>query len=387
MSVVDRLRERRLGRLASFCGVGGVGMVVDLAITFALLGRLSPLAANAVGWSVAVTHNFAGNWWLTFGQPDGSLSRQYAAYVGVHALTFGVRAVVLSGVLAATALPATVATVTGVGAAALVNFLASERIFGSGLVDALNRVAHRVWQTRLRGVLVATGGYQPVFDAYARILTAATPPTRAVQGGPLAVELQTATPTETVSVLHTAENEAAVLDRFVADLRPGDRVVDVGANVGVYAALAAAAGCEVVAVEPHWSTADRLRGNVPAATVHECALGAGVGEVGLAVRNDRPGTQRAAVGGATRTVRQLPGDRLATPDVLKIDVEGAEPGVLDGFRRALSGGRVRVVYVEVHGVATESAVRGRLDSAGYAVTDAWTVGPDETMLRAEVRDE
>lgn len=135
MSVVDRLRARRLGRLVSFCGVGGVGMVIDLAITFALLGRLSPVAANAVGWSVAVTHNFAGNWYVTFDRPDGSLPRQYAAYVGFHALTFGVRAIVLSSLLATTGATPSVASVVGIAAAAVVNFLASERIFAGEVVD------------------------------------------------------------------------------------------------------------------------------------------------------------------------------------------------------------------------------------------------------------
>jgi FkbM family methyltransferase len=387
VNVVDRLRAHRVGRLVSFCGVGGVGMIVDLAITFALLGRLSPLAANAVGWSIAVTHNFAGNWYVTFGQPDGSLPRQYAAYVGFHALTFGVRAVVLSAVLAATALPATVATVVGVGAAVGVNFLATERIFAGELVAALNRGVHQLWSTRLRGALVAVGGYQLVFDAYARLLNAATPATRQVRVGAVTATLATATPTETVSVLHTLENERAPLERFVADLARGDRVLDVGANVGAYAALAAASGASVTAVEPHGPTAARLRANVPAATVHELALGAGVGTVGLAVTNDRPGTQRAAVGGDTATVRQLPGDRLPTPDVIKIDVEGAEARVLDGLARGLSRGRVRVVYVEVHGMDSDQAVTERLTAAGYRVTDRWGVGADETMLRAEVADE
>jgi len=60
MSVLG-VRRRRLKRLVQFAGVGSVGMVIDLAITFSLLSMLSPLAANAAGFAVAVSHNFAGN--------------------------------------------------------------------------------------------------------------------------------------------------------------------------------------------------------------------------------------------------------------------------------------------------------------------------------------
>lgn len=128
MSVADRVIPDRGIRFVEFCGVGAVGLAVDLAITFALLTAVEPLVANAAGFAVAVTHNFAGNWVVTFDRPDGSLPRQYLSYVGLHSLTFGVRAVVLSAVLAATALPATVATVVGVGAATGVNFVATDEV-------------------------------------------------------------------------------------------------------------------------------------------------------------------------------------------------------------------------------------------------------------------
>jgi hypothetical protein len=185
-----------------------------------------------------------------------------------------------------------------------------------------------------------------------------------------------ATPTETVSVLHTLENERAVLEQFVADIEAGDRVLDVGANVGVYSALADAVGADVVAVEPHGPTAQRFRENCPGATVHELALGAGVGRVGLDVEREAVGTQRGSVGGGG-DVRQLPGDRLPTPDVVKIDVEGAELAVLDGLQRTLDEFPPRVVYVETHGDAQEAAVRERLSGD----VTAHPVGEAETMLR------
>jgi len=144
----------------------------------------------------------------------------------------------------------------------------------------------------------------------------------------------------------------------------------------------AAAGADVTAVEPHAPTADRLRANVPAATVHELALGAGVGTVGLDLTNDRPGTQRAAIADGER-VPQLPGDILPAPDILKIDVEGAESAVVDGYARTLTNARVRVIYIEVHGMAARDTITTQLAEYGYAPTAAFDVGAAETMLRFE----
>jgi len=376
MSVLDG-RRQRLTRLVEFASVGSVGMVVDLAITFSLLPIVSPLAANVCGFAVAVTHNFAGNWLVTFDRPEGSIPRQYASYVSVHSLTFLVRAGVLSTVLATTALPATVATVVGIGAAVLLNYLASERIFaGSGVADALNWVAHQVYNSRLRGLLMVSGLYPLLFGVYARVLAVVTGDEHRMTVGGVTATVGMETPTETVSVLHTLENERAVLERFVADIERGDRVLDVGANVGVYTALADAAGAAVTAVEPHGPTAERCRQNCPGATVHELALGAGVGRVGLEVEWEAVGTQRGSVadGGA---VRQIPGDRLETPDVVKIDVEGAELAVLNGLQRTLAERPPRAVYVETHGDGQEAAVRERLEGD----VTAFPVGDEETMLR------
>jgi len=376
MSVLDG-RRQRLARLVSFCGVGSVGMVIDLAITFSLLSLVSPLAANTAGFAVAVSHNFAGNWLVTFDRPNGSIPRQYLSYVAVHSLTFLVRAGVLSAVLAATGLPATVATLIGIGSAVVVNYLASERIFdGAGVADVLNDAAHVVFNSRLRGLLLWSGLYNPLFTIYGRVLAAATDSTKRMSVGGVTATVGMATPTETVSVLHTLENEREVLEQFVGDLQSGDRVLDVGANLGVYSTLAAQAGCDVVAVEPHGPTAQRCRENCPAADVHEIVLGSGVDSVGLSVEREAVGTQRGSVVGGG-SIPQLPGDRLPTPDVVKIDVEGAELNVLDGLARTFAEEPPRVVYVETHSDGQREAVVERLGESDTEIS----VGEEETMLR------
>lgn len=376
MSVLG-VRRRRLKRLVQFAGVGSVGMMIDLAITFSLLSMLSPLAANTAGFAVAVSHNFAGNWLVTFDRPDGSIPRQYASYVAVHSLTFLVRAGVLSILLASTGLPATVATLIGIGSAVVVNYLASERIFdGGGAADVLNDLAHVVFNSRLRGLLLWFGLYNALFTIYGRVLAAATDGEHRMTVGGVSATVGMATPTETVSVLHTLENEREVLEQFVGDLRGGDRVLDVGANLGVYSSLAAAAGCDVVAVEPHGPTAQRCRENCPAADVHEIVLGSGVDSVGLAVEREAVGTQRGSVVDG-EAIPQLPGDRLPTPDVVKIDVEGAELAVLRGLARTFDETPPRVVYVETHSDSQREAVVDRLGDPDNEIS----VGDEETMLR------
>jgi dolichol-phosphate mannosyltransferase len=129
VSVADRLPVPPLVRVVEFVGVGAVGLAVDLAVTFAALASLDPLLANVAGFAVAVSHNFVGNWWLTFDRPEGSIARQYVGYVAIHSVTFGLRVGVVAAVLAATPLPATVATVLGIGAAVAANYAGSAWVF------------------------------------------------------------------------------------------------------------------------------------------------------------------------------------------------------------------------------------------------------------------
>jgi len=89
--------------------------------------------------------------------------------------------------------------------------------------------------------------------------------------------------------------------------------------------------------------------------------------------------------GPTReiTVKTLAGpvesDRLAPPDIVKIDVEGAENEVLGGMREYLENGGSRVIYVELHRPtdwrpsiedfgSTEEAFLSDLQSLGFDFT-------------------
>jgi FkbM family methyltransferase len=230
--------------------------------------------------------------------------------------------------------------------------------------------------------LLATGLYTVVFRAYAWGLAAAHPAdSRTIEAGDATAEVAIETPTETVSVLHTLEKEGDILEQFAADIKPSDRVVDIGANVGVFSAVASDLGAYVIAIEPHPPTVVRLRANCPDAHVEPVAVGADAGTVALGVTNDAGGTQRPAVGdGDAYEIPQRRADELPLPDVVKVDVEGAELAVLEGAAGWFEGARPRVWWIETHD-GRAAAVRDVLARQGYAV-EVVRDGDTETYLRA-----
>jgi hypothetical protein len=114
------------------------------------------------------------------------------------------------------------------------------------------------------------------------------------------------------------------------DIRPGDRVLDIGANVGAFCIRAARYSENIVAVEP--VTASLLRENIrlndARVRVIEGALGDGMPHT---ISWDGPGILSPTY--PLRTIREMAGGC----DFLKCDCEGAEwhiiPQDLSGIRR------------------------------------------------------
>jgi FkbM family methyltransferase len=75
-------------------------------------------------------------------------------------------------------------------------------------------------------------------------------------------------------------------------------------------------------------------------------------------------------------------------DVMKIDVEGGELGVMRGARRCLSDHRVATLFIDVHphlGV-DPFEVRDELQSHGYRVTALTPGGEPDSGVRAETAE-
>lgn len=143
---------------------------------------------------------------------------------------------------------------------------------------------------------------------------------------------------------------------LIGILRPGDVVVDVGANVGFMALMAGRLVGDqgrVYALEPHPATFRHLVRNIRLNSLSNVVpLRVAVGEARGTVRftdNDRDDINRIDDEGAI-DVRLMDLDTLFALDdrrirLLKIDVEGAELYALRGAMRMLQ--RVDYIYIEI----------------------------------------
>lgn len=205
-----------------------------------------------------------------------------------------------------------------------------------------------------------------------------------------------ADPTKAIgrSIWTTGVYDLTVSEVLVRLIRPGDRIVDAGANIGYMTVLAArAAGPQgsVTAFEPHPDLFRILRSNAaettkqPSAviTLRNVALGETSGRATLVIPDAMSANDGIAHLGtaANSGERAIEVDLVTLDDelgsgnvgVLKIDVEGFEAAVLRGARRALTERRIREIVFEDHDGAASETCR-LLESFGYKIfSTGWTL--------------
>lgn len=227
-----------------------------------------------------------------------------------------------------------------------------------------------------------------------------------------------------------ANGEEALLRRL-APFAP-EVVMDVGANVGDWslAAVQCLPGAQVHAFEISDDTAKQLRVNVAGCggrvVVNACGLSDREGDAAIyALSGDSTATSTVRDATAANLAvrdgehrisemraRVTTGDAymeergIERVDVLKIDVEGAEPAVLRGFERAFADGRITLVQFEyglgslvtrflladfAHFFSERGYVTGKLLPDGvafkpYEIADEDFVGPNYVACLETRRD-
>ena len=205
--------------------------------------------------------------------------------------------------------------------------------------------------------------------------------TRTVRGAPLRIPLAMG---ELRSMLFDPDyspffNEDDVMDVLASRMRSEDVVFDIGAYHGVWAMLLARHAREVVAFEPNPGTFEVLKETIAvnhARNVTACSLAIGAesttaelwgGGSGASLRSDGRRASHARV--RVESLDRFVESRASLPDVIKIDVEGAEHQVLIGAPRCLA--HARLVCIEVHFDelprfgADYAAVRALMENAGF----------------------
>jgi FkbM family methyltransferase len=179
---------------------------------------------------------------------------------------------------------------------------------------------------------------------------------------------------------------------FAAAHLPRDGTfIDVGANVGLISLSLARQRPDVtvIAFEPHpvnanlW-TQNHARNRVPNAHLEPVGLGDCPGPATMRLSSDLGSGYLTETGDIPVTLTTLDAyatdRRLSRIDVVKIDVEGSEPRVLDGALGLLVSAAARCVIVEINAVAlaragsSRNAVVERLTRHGYTPTPIPRIG-------------
>lgn len=135
---------------------------------------------------------------------------------------------------------------------------------------------------------------------------------------------------------------------------PGKTFIDVGAHIGSVIAdvLHHDSSIHVVAIEAIPEKARALQRKFPIVKVLNCAVGDSVGEVSFFINTKKSGYSSLGKSGDSIDLKEIrvPIDRLdelvqsTDVDVIKIDVEGAELGVLLGAKQLIQQSRPVIMF-------------------------------------------
>jgi FkbM family methyltransferase len=187
--------------------------------------------------------------------------------------------------------------------------------------------------------------------------------------------------------LPEAPHEKALTEVFGRIVKPDDTVFDVGANLGLHSLTFSKLARQVVAFEPNRALLPNLRltiSHLPNVTLQEICLSANDGAVDFHVSewDHMLGSLANWTGQPTKTVAVparsidslIAQSEVPKPQVLKVDVEGAELLVFRGAEKLFSGPDAprAIVFEELNSASrklgiTDGAAAEFLRQKGYSL--------------------
>jgi FkbM family methyltransferase len=195
--------------------------------------------------------------------------------------------------------------------------------------------------------------------------------------------------------------ERPVVEDLISELRANDTFFDLGANHGIYTCLAGLSfeAGQVISFEPNPKTCEALKKNIALnqlqtdVTVFQSAVADKPGKADFFIDKNSTGSSLSESRQQSDTkaieVDVVALDSLVTaeslpiPDVIKIDVEGAELQALKGMQSILAD-ECRLLYCEVHksAVSDSEEVERFLSNLGFDVQTIFSRQEDQYILKA-----
>jgi FkbM family methyltransferase len=174
--------------------------------------------------------------------------------------------------------------------------------------------------------------------------------------------------------------EMPIIEKVVQEVQPGDIFWDVGANFGRYSCIVSKVTPvdEIVAFEPHPENISRLKenleyNNISNVSIQHYALsdtdgsmtlsGDGLGNISMMKKEG----QKSVTADLNRG--DAVSKEMGIPNIVKIDVEGAESKVIEGMTSILEHPQCRMIVCELHTETTEpNDIATKLAPHGFSVS-------------------
>ena len=219
--------------------------------------------------------------------------------------------------------------------------------------------------------------------------------------------------TPSYRIIEDLENifcEKDFLGYLLKEVQENDVVWDVGASYGIYSVFFGkiAKSGKVYAFEPEASTCKLLEKNIKLNElknifIQKYALGdtnekilfyqsksANIGTHSILKRSDYPVSSKGKLIQVKTADAIIKNKDVFLPDVIKIDVEGAEMMVLNGMKSLLREGNIRILQIEIHPKllnlmnVKEEDVKNFIESFGYIPVKCKTRGTEVLVLYKKV---